>query len=224
MAIRVRLTQGKRTEKSLLGRRLNTIDAVILVAAIAVGIAVGRTYYLRSMEVHLTRNSSKLALVAHGNAGVWVADVVGSASPFLLSATLAILILRLRRLCPGLRVAFRQPGNIAFAVVMLVFVVYLVVILSYYALLYATSRLVLREDFDLSDWGAVSWVEEFDETAEKAGEAVAAVWLTLALVGACRYDGDWIDRLGCLFAFCWILYSFSDPLSQVVANYLFYTN
>ena len=104
------------------------------------------------------------------------------------------------------------------------FVVYLVVILSYYALLYATSRLVLREDFDLSDWGAVSWVEEFDETAEKAGEAVAAVWLTLALVGACRYDGDWIDRLGCLFAFCWILYSFSDPLSQVVANYLFYTN
>ena len=96
MAIRVRSTQGKRTEKSLLGRRLNTIDAVILVAAIAVGIAVGRTYYLRSMEVHLTRNSSKLALVAHGNAGVWVADVVGSASPFLLSATLAILILRLR--------------------------------------------------------------------------------------------------------------------------------
>ncbi len=209
---------------SLPRRRFNTIDAFILVAAIAVGLAGGKAYLAQRIMDNMPLPITESNLLVLGAAGVWVSDVVGSGNALLSALTLALLVLRLRRPRPRLRIAIRQPGTAACATALVVSLVKFSIALSFYATLHATSSLVLGEDFNLDDWGVASWADEFNANASIAGEAVATIWIILALGRTCRFDGGWIDRLGCFLGVWWILNLSCECLSQMVANYYFYSH
>lgn len=166
-------------------RKLTILDAMILVAAVACGLAMSRTVdpggasYSQNWFGRITDGPVR----------------VSAALPYLIALTPAVMLMRIRRPRPRWRRLMRQPGMAACSVAMVPIVV-------------ALLRLACREwppqapypsDFDMI-WDPLYWDCAFD-----AGLWVLAAWLALALSGRRRSEPSGIDRLGRLVGAGWLM-------------------
>lgn len=148
-------------------RTLTLFDAMSLVAATAIGIAIVRAAQpgLRSL---------------YGDSiGRWVA----SSSPFVTLWMLTALGLRLLPPRPPLRRLARRPGMVACFIV----VVYATWTCATIGLRTLSGSLPPRFDF---------WPYLVSSLGHEVGAALPAAWLTLAFSGRWRPEPSWFDRMG----------------------------
>jgi hypothetical protein len=164
-------------------RNLTLIDAMILVAAIGIGLAVIRTW----SPPHYTWQYTPIP------PPTWLewSSFVLSAWAFYLAPmpavfSLAVLILRALHPRPPLRAAFAQAGSAA--------------------ALGSAVAIASGVAFFLLDLRNPSGHElPFEYTTYSAGVAVAGVWVVLASAGIWRPHRDWVDVLGRVLGVYWIL-------------------
>ena len=151
------------------------MDAMIIIAAIAVGLGLGRTIIGDAISMP--------------SSPMWVARPI---TYFLLACTLAYLPLRLRGPRPSLRHLTRQPGMVACVAVAVVVTIDVVSSAIYWAKAGPMYRSMMLELF----WRGNS---------HHPAAAVAAAWLGLALSRRWRGERGWIDRMGRVFGVLWLI-------------------
>lgn len=182
---------------SPLPRRFAATDAVILLAALALGVA------------WVSQTRPLLVRLAEGNYLV-LRHLIHPAAAFFVPLTLALLIVRLRRPRPSLASCFRQPGVVACSVVAIFLVLevlnhfldltyrlYDVVQLDKAVYSYKLTLVVMR-GLTLFDSIAFS-------TGAAPGLAAAGAYLALWSAGLWRTEPSWIDRAGRLLGWFWII-------------------
>ena len=125
----------------------------------------------------------------------------GPISGFLVGLTLAYVPIRLRRPRPALRRLVRQPGVTACFAVLLVMALDGAVWVLY----------CLKHAYPLVQYLPNYW----RGNSEHIAPAVTAVWLGMLLSRRWRPESGWIDRLGRVIGFAWLLYLlFGWPFSR----------
>ncbi len=155
-------------------RPFTIADAMILVAAAAMGLALAR-----ATIDHVFWMSS--GPTKYG----------GPISGFLVALTVAYVPIRLRRPRPSLRRLMRQPGMAACSAVLLVTAVDGDLWVLY----------CLKHAYSLVQFFPNYWRGNFEHIAT----AVAAVWLGMFLSRRWWAEPGWIDRLGRVIGFAWLL-------------------
>ena len=184
--------------------RFGILDAMILVATIAVGLAWSR--FQASKPGHLFAHfDSNLPGFGEADAPrvviligrAW--EIYALAAPPMATAALGLLLVRFRR--PGPR--FSEPGTSACGAVAVVLALtairFLVDLLRWRinASYQASKGLTI-----FSDW----WDAAYDTLRPaEPGIAVIAAWSALAMTGRLRRGRSTIDRLGVLVAGYWIV-------------------
>lgn len=189
-------------------RRLGLLDAMILVAAIALGVAWSR--FLRNVPEFLANPFGSPFNAFNPATDRPVRAVVNRAwgwfeviAPCVATVAIGLLIVRLRGPRRGLRHVFLRPGASACAAVAL-------------ALILEAIRLgvdLLRwieEDRHMAAIGSnagAPWWWEFYGTLRPGdvGLAVSGAWMALLLSGRMRGERSAIDRLGRAVGIFWIV-------------------
>ncbi len=181
------VTADSKSGQKPAGSRFTILDAMILVAATAAGIALLRAtgFGVKELQIWMSRpgitaGMRKFELIQYG---------LSVPLPCLTTWTFAFLILRLRQPRPHMRRLFRQPGIIACSAAALAVSIEAGWILS---LLATRSRFIQLETV-------------FVGYAQQVSFSVAGAWLTLALSGRWKSETSWIDRLGRALGFAWIV-------------------
>jgi hypothetical protein len=161
-------------------RRFSVLDAMILVAATAVGLAGIRAYSPAFCSYQYTSIPPPPWLN-------WLAVVLSNwafyLSPLPAAWTLAALMLRLRSPRPHVRRLMRQPGTVAGIA--------------------ATMLILIGVVHYLLDLHNPSWHDiPFQYTTFSLGCGVGVAWLILSLSMRWRAERSWIDRLGRSVCFC----------------------
>jgi hypothetical protein len=164
-------------------RRFLISDAMILIAATAVGIALTRAV-LPGFEAF----SSGFGGAPSMRRYFLIEYALNAILPPVVSLTIAVLFLRLRQPRPRLRRVFLQPGAAACATATLAFMVAIVLIMSLWA---AGSTLVHTYNV-------------FVASGQIASYTIMGGWLVLILSGRWRPDRSWIDRAGIAIGAIWI--------------------
>jgi hypothetical protein len=164
-------------------RRLTLVDAMILVAATGIGLAVIRTW---SPEYYTEQHTP----IPPATWLEWSSFVVSAwafyLAPIPAAWSLAVLILRALHPRPPLRAAFAHAGSAA--------------------ALGSAVAIASGVTYFLLDLRNPSWHDlPFEYTTYSAGIAVAAVWVVLASAGTWRPHRDWVDVLGRALGVYWIL-------------------
>jgi hypothetical protein len=193
-------------------RKFLLSDAILLVAATAVGFAVFKPYQATMTPVDWTPVASGGSGFTGWIKGLWTCLVL--ASPFAMVWTLAVLILRLRHPRARWSRLLRQPGLIAGLVAALV--------LAYRLLGFATLYVRVHGQPNLSVWNVQNtggggyrskWprnyllfdTDHFLNTMGMIGLAVACGWMLLLASGRWRPERSWIDRAGRVLGWYWIV-------------------
>jgi hypothetical protein len=161
-------------------RRFTISDAILLVAATAVGLSQVRGILGDLGTFHWGR--WKVAQFDYARSLI---DVV---VPILAVWTIAFLPIRLRRPRPGLRVLVRQPGVTACYAALIP----LLILLAWVALI--PPFIPVEPDVPLA----------IVQNSEAMVSAVLGAWLILWLGGLSRPEPGWIDRLGKIIGALWI--------------------
>jgi hypothetical protein len=161
-------------------RPFTLIDAMILVAATAVGFGILRDWAAPAIWYPWPRLRS-IVDFTH--------VVLGMMN---LYWTIAVVGIRLRRPRPSLRRLGRQPGFVAGVAVLLMTLIYN--LLRLYMIL--GPRRVLWERL-------YAFVLNLS-SVQSIAPAVAVAWMVLAVSGRWRPDSGWIDRLGRCVGFLWL--------------------
>ena len=161
-------------------RRVGVADLMIVIAAFAAGLSLGRELDHRLTVLKLgPRSESRYRAVA--------------VAPFLASGSLAVLIVRARQPRPSRRRIARQPGSLA-AIVALGLIGLRMTTL-------AATRFLLHGDLSsVSPW----WISAVRDLASQVGLAIVASWFALLAAGLWCAEPSWIDRAGRLVALGWI--------------------
>jgi hypothetical protein len=192
-------------------RRFVLSDAIILLTATAVGLAVFRPYNALTQVYWLPPFPFAPRFMGWVN-GLWSCLVL--ASPFAMAWTLAILALRLRRPRPRWRRLVRQPGFIAGFMAALVLALRLCG--------FATMQWRVGRDPGLALWsprvtrptghivagnfGYLSFdTDHFLGTMAMIGIAIASSWLLMRASGRWRPERTWIDRAARALGWFWIV-------------------
>ena len=177
-----------------------TIDLMVLVAAIAVGLA-GFGVSIEHANRHNYRDTE--GTLDSDELEAWSYGVVTSAKPLLLALTLVLPVIQfMRRPRPCLFRAIRQPGMAACFSILVVLIADLIIALG----AFSYDFLKRGEDAEFP----------FQGIGSRGGEAVASVWLILVVSRAVRVDRGWIDRTGILVGASWIVYLFDKPASDIL--------
>lgn len=203
-------------------RRFNMLDALVLIAATALGLVAIRLTWEEQSEVFQVEGDTSLArtlsTVEHGS------GLVRLVEPGLVVWTLALLILRLRSPRPAWRRLMLQPGFIVeiVTVLMLVVALFRVVILCVLtrAVGFGWSKMLLfafpievQSRPGMATWAVIrAW---FLEPSSAVALGVLSVWLVLALGRRCRPERNWIDRAGRLMGVLWFLAAVSTQVSSL---------
>jgi hypothetical protein len=163
-------------------RRFSVLDAMILVAATALGLGGIRGCSPEFYSYQYTPIPSPPWLR-------WLAVVLSNwafyLSPLPAAWTLAALVLRLRSPRPPLRRLMRQPGTVAGVA--------------------ATILILIGVVHYLLDLHNPSLHDvPFEYTSFSLGSGVVAAWSVLALSMRWRAERSWIDRLGRVMGAYWI--------------------
>jgi hypothetical protein len=185
-------------------RPFTVLDAMILVAATAVGIWLGRSTqdFVTSdwPVVEWPDYWGKDAGTAYQETRWFLHRVSLAALPVAWPWTLALLVLRLRRPRPPVRRLIRQPG---FAAGVAVTVVTAAIALGGFSTL-----------AELTLWGVGRrghGIYDFvfghlcDDRPQPCGPAVASAWGVLAVGRMCRREPGWIDRTGAVLGAYWVV-------------------
>ena len=183
-------------------RRFTLIDAMTLIAATAVALAWphfthgGLFDLINLFEMAPGCRPPRRAVIEQ------VARLMTFPTPFALSWSLALIVLRLRQPRPGPRRLSRQPGLIACCAASLVYAVELVGLSI--ACVLASRR--LGPQFPVTGTGLLAHVSFLIEisTAGAPGFAVLACWAMLAAGRRWSPEPGWIDRTGRLIGAWWI--------------------
>lgn len=180
-------------------RRLGLLDAMILVAAIAIGLAWMRFHAARSGHIDDPNSSEIVRSVKFADRplramsdSLWSWFSLGC--PCLITFALGLLVVRLRR--PGLKGgrAFLQPGAAACGAV----AVALGVEIAHLGVELLRSSEINRFQAKVG-WGVRVdwwWSVPFVPDPEVHGIAVVAAWSALLLTRRMRCERSTIDRLG----------------------------
>jgi hypothetical protein len=182
-----------------------------LIAATAVGLSLARSSWVRN-HAHPTNWIYTWNLTARASRGypskTWmlpVAERVAPLLPCLAAWSAAIIVIRCVPPRPRRRRLVAQPGLVAAVVVV--------------ATLITESALLLGAAMVDGRHGSSdppSFGNGIVLLAHHAGWSVAASWLTLAFIGRWRPEASWIDRLGRLLAFAWIVIG---PLASLLLDH-----
>jgi hypothetical protein len=158
------------------GRKPNLLDVMTLIAALAIGLGLGRAVIIEGRPSRPLPQSfwwmQALQIIHHGTLAC------------VLMLSLAFLIVRLRRPRPPRRDLVKQPGLVACLGAMVMPVT------GFGGLILAAEPLRLSNAFIfLSTLGA---------------SGVVCGWGVLCLNRAWRPEPTWIDRLGRMLGLCWI--------------------
>ncbi len=191
-------------------RTFRLSDAMVLITATAVGLAIFKPYYGVTRVYWLPPVRFAPRFLGRVN-GLWSCLVL--ASPFAIAWTLAILGLRLRRPRPRWRRLIRQPGLVAGLLAATVLVFRLAG--------FATMCWRVGNDPRLAVWNprldrpggcivagdpGLLWfdTDHFLGTMAMIGLAVASSWMLMRASGRWRPERSWIDRAGRVLGWCWI--------------------
>jgi hypothetical protein len=180
------------------------LDALILVAATAIGLAGLRASVGDLREVREELSESLAAIAAPPNEGpTWswaiysgYGLVVTVLVPFCWAWTLAFLALRLRRPRPPWRRLACQPGAIACGSAAFVLVPALVGLIFFWMFL-------PKVDFESERWQKCLGCF-FILLPAMTGSTVLGAWGSLILGRRYRVEPSWIDRAGRLLGIYWI--------------------
>jgi hypothetical protein len=176
-------------------RRFGLLDAMLLVAAIACGVAVNRAtwpvFVFLPAPTPFPAGPFPAPRIPNYQLSLHVAGLIQLAMPHLIFLSFAAIGLRLRRPRPSWRRLVHMPA----------FVVPLVVLL--------VASVAGAHQFAL--WHA-PWLPRrvwsgsaiFTLTCGSVGFSALASWLTLAIVG-CRSERSWIDFFGRAIGIGWLL-------------------
>ena len=165
-------------------RKLGLLDAMILVAAIAVWLAAIRYFGPASRAFE----SNPIWMPGEGG---WARLLPRQICLLLFVLSLAIVLIGFRSPRGGRRRLFSQPGLTACASAVLG------------VLVHAFSEAVYHH-VALSNWlNFLPWA--FLYRWPYAGPAVAGAWLTLCWTGRWRAERTAIDRLGQVIGVCWLV-------------------
>jgi hypothetical protein len=181
-------------------RPFGLVDAMIMVAALAVGLWVNRTDWLG------------FASLWYGDAYDRIQRVLSLLTPHVAAATMALVAIRMRRPRPPLRRLLRSPGAVACTVASAAIVL---------IVCWAVSALALGRGITFSQH-----IELLPYTGRGHGRgggtrypfsgkllttygdhvafAVAGAWLSLLLAGRWRPERTWIDRAGRALGWIWL--------------------
>jgi hypothetical protein len=193
-------------------RRFTISDALILVAATAVGLAGAQGLeFTRRLMAYATR--PELRTPERTIIAIWH-GIDLFVLPCLMAWTLALLALRLRRPRPGRVRLGRQPGMMACVAV--VAGLALGIIETAVEVLMAFAGNDFRGSF-AGPAGAVSWQAKLSRLVLPwnfivpyyFGTAVVVAWTVLAVSGRWRREPGWIDTAGIGLGLAWIGLSFA---------------
>lgn len=177
-------------------RRFGMMDLVILVAAVAVGLALDRWVQYRDEHNTPWTVYSTSASIDSNNA--MAAMVFSPVVTFLAALSAAFLAFRLRSPRPRRRRLMAQPGFIAG-----------LVILASLGLESALATFPYPREITLSTSQVVP--RSFDPITmlipltRRAGMELALAWSVQALVGRWRAEKSWVDRGGRAIAVAWLI-------------------
>jgi hypothetical protein len=175
-------------------RRFGLIDAMILLAATATGIAWGRYDLIATVQAKVIPTGAVFSDTMRTRP-VQFADRMVTLRRGVLRLlscwTLAVLIIRLRPPRPRRVRLMCQPGMLAVATA----TAYTAVIGAGFLLAF-----LIRAKYKPAWSDYTAQAIDLDSTAK----AIAAAWLILVLSGRWRPERTCIDRLGCLIGIAWI--------------------
>jgi hypothetical protein len=222
-------TTGSTRAKAV--RRFTLFDAIVLIAATAVGIAGMRCYWLSGNTVSLSRpeggwSTASIVTILY--------DAASVSLPLLVAWTLAVFALRLRSPRPRLRQLAVQPGTAACIIAMTGLMAgVLELIVRFTVCRVVTGEDPLKEFFPHPPaYLAFSTVGErdfyflgvllsfmFASNAQIAFGVVVA-WIILAWSRRCRPESSWIDRAGRVMGVTWITAALFLWLSRLIIDML----
>jgi hypothetical protein len=189
-------------------RSFRISDGLVLVAATAFGLAGYRFWLsvtkngLRDLWPTGNENESALGGLWHGAVGA-----IPVSSILLLSWTTAVLVLRLRAPRPRLRRLWCQPGFLACAAAVFVFVWKClgVGLLAAAEVLTASPAQLSKISYGslLSELLHAMLIYAFAPQANVGG-AILLLWLVTSASGRCRPEPSWVDRSGRMLGVVWV--------------------
>jgi hypothetical protein len=198
-------------------RRFLLSDAIVLVSATAVGLAVVKPYYAAMTPLRWTPPFPFATRFIGWIEGVWVCLIL--ASPFAAAWTLAVLGLALRRPRARWSRLVRQPGLVAGLMAAFVLVVRLPGFATMCVRVVGNSNLAVRNVTSIGGGGigrgggcftglppGYLWfdADHFLNTMAMIGVAVGSSWILLLLSGRWRAERSWNDRVGRVLGWFWI--------------------
>ncbi len=171
-------------------RRFTILDGIIVVAAATIAFVWSRGAVNNFLDVYRSVPAASLDHCITSGLTIPV--------PTLVLATFATLIIRSLRPRPSWRKTALQPGFVACAAAALAVCSQGVLRLGT-----VTVKRLLGFTNCATPVGALQHLAAVD--LFDTGEAVIAAWLTLILIRGWRAEPTWIDRLGRLIGFFWII-------------------
>jgi hypothetical protein len=168
-------------------RRFTLVDAIVLIAAMAVALVPIR-YFLTPDLLEARPTSWSLSSIWEFTLGWhWIA------TPFLVTWSLAVWVLRFRQPRPRLRRLFRQPGMAATTAILFSFALTGTKLFGLFGIHF------LANSSGLADWHNLAPELFFMYSMRYLNvlcDAVLSVWMLLWLAGAWRSEASWVDRFG----------------------------
>jgi hypothetical protein len=185
--------------KPMKPRPFGLIDAMLVIAAVALGLWVNRN------DWHSFR------YLWFGGSYERIQEVLSLVMPHLAAMTMALVAIRMRRPRPPLRRFFRSPGAVACTVATAA----LLVIACWAASGIAAGRVIqFSQNMTLFDnkggHGRGGTIPDpftgrlLVVCGDQVGFAVAGAWLSLFLAARWHPERTWIDRLGRAVGWSWL--------------------
>ena len=190
MTRRVGIADGTADEATE-SRKFTLIDALVLIAALAIAFYPIRDYLDFVADAHFLYSLGPHWTVI----SIWRDGTLlsGLLAPLAVSLSLAVWVLRLKQPRPNWRRVFRQPGMVACTATIVETTIFLVkAVLSQYYLQVSAGYVAPLHRL---------WISRLPWN----GEVVAIAWLVLWLSGSWRPEASWIDRAGRVLGVYWII-------------------
>jgi len=182
---------------------MTILDATLLVGSAAVGFGLFEI-------VHRGLFQGWIWIMDHGlpDPNTWTAltaivtcsDVAVFLIPLVAPWTLLLIALRLRPPRPSWKRIWRQPGMAACWAALIGWVWSVLAVLLAFDIVYVTRP---NKTYRRPEEWIQTWLS--DQVFMYVGLAVAAVWGVLFVSGRWTRPADWIDRMGRIVGFLWIV-------------------
>jgi len=180
-------------------RKFTLLDAMIITAAVGIGLFVVRDINADWSGVTPTKLGGTINLLSAYTHPI---------NPVMLAVTLSALVISIRRPRPSIRRVLRRPGTIAcFGAIAVTLLESVQGILCDWTMSFDDAndnisefvRNCSFEDLHNTLWG-VYW-----GLPTRIGHTVTVLWLVLIISGRWHPEPNWIDRMGRILGVFWIL-------------------